>query len=180
MTPHGKWFNRDTTSLQHLYIFGQVGYVPVMDKAVSKKHNKRGRLVRYLRRDGPNHLWVETTDGDVKRFRGSAFHPYFADRDPAQTLHKATTQGHFADKQRKAGDERSSETDLTLTVGHNKEQMEMTVNAEKYKQPIPREITWTTPNPASRSHALRYLDTHLLGKRIHFELEKIDETGTVK
>ena len=86
-SPHETWFADKAPSLQHLYIFGQLGYVPVMAKKQKQKHRDRGKLVRYLRRDGEQHIWTESATGEIRRYRGTDFHPYFDHRDPATVFH---------------------------------------------------------------------------------------------
>lgn len=43
---------------------------------------------------------------------------------------------------------------------------------------IPIIVTPATPNPATRVHALRYLDRELFPKSLDAELEKLHENGT--
>lgn len=50
----------------------------------------------------------------------------------------------------------------------------------KYKQPIPDNITRTTPNPATKAQALRYPDSKLWERSLNNELDKIDETGAIR
>lgn len=49
-----------------------------------------------------------------------------------------------------------------------------------YKQRIPTHITTTTPNPETRSHALRYPDGKLWARILNAELDKVDEKGTIR
>lgn len=85
VTPQQVWFQNNNLSLKNLFIFSQIGFVPFMDKKITKKkYNKRGRLVRSLRRDGLTNVMVETVDGEIGRYHGSDFHPYYTSRDPAK------------------------------------------------------------------------------------------------
>lgn len=51
---------------------------------------------------------------------------------------------------------------------------------DKYQQPILSHITTSTPNPMSRSQALKYPDRGLWAKSLDAELDKIDEQGRIK
>lgn len=69
MSPHQAWFNVKAPNLKNLYIFGQFGFVPVMNKQEKQqKYRNRGTLVLYLRRDEPDHGYMEHTDGTIKRY----------------------------------------------------------------------------------------------------------------
>lgn len=61
--PQQIWVDENKPELSNVYIFGQLGYVPVMNKTEqqSKKKN-RGRLMRYIRRDLLRHIYAETTE----------------------------------------------------------------------------------------------------------------------
>lgn len=52
--------------------------------------------------------------------------------------------------------------------------------ATKYKQVLPKTINRTTPNPMNRTNALRHPDSNLWPISLDGELDKIDETGTIK
>lgn len=84
---HEAWPGDHKPDLQHLYIFGKVAFTPVMNKATrAGKQNDRGRIVRYLARYSDTRIITKTTDGTVKRYRGSDFNPYFTSRDPVVAM----------------------------------------------------------------------------------------------
>lgn len=85
------------TKLSNLYIFGQLGHVPVMNNNKSK-HRDRGKLVRYLKREDPKHVWLEETDGSMWRFRANGFHPYLMSRDPNEAFTGTLRYPSFAEK----------------------------------------------------------------------------------
>lgn len=132
------------------------------------KHNDRGKLVRYLGRESDTRVITETTDGTIGRYRGTDFHPYFAKTDPVAAV--APGMDHSAFKTENHADRRLEETAGNAA----------TAKREKYKQRIPRNITTTTPNPSSRSVALKYPDRDLWAKSLDTELDKIDSQGTIK
>lgn len=42
---HQKWFNEESLNLRNLFIFGQLGYLPIMNKQVNQaKHRHQGKL----------------------------------------------------------------------------------------------------------------------------------------
>lgn len=82
-SPHQLLYKQDAPQLTNLYIFGQLGYVPIMNKADRNvKCKNRGSLVRYPGRDEPRHIFAETPDGAIKRHRAKDFHPYYTERNP--------------------------------------------------------------------------------------------------
>lgn len=77
-SPHQLWFDVLIPNFKHLFIFGKLGYVPIMNEpSRSNKYKDRGQLVRYLGREGEIRVIVETTDGSIERRWGVDFHPYF-------------------------------------------------------------------------------------------------------
>lgn len=178
-SPHELWFREKKPDLQHLYIFGQIGFCPIMHKTQrANKHNGRGSLVRYLGRDSATRIITEATDGTIIRCRGADVHPYFSTRDPVLAMRPALD--HDAFPRRDAMDMRVAEvrqgqaddTPKTAMVAGNK--------SDKYRQPIPKEITPTTANQITRSNALRYPDRDMWAKSLDRELDKLEEQGTIR
>lgn len=177
--------------LGNLFIFGQLGYFPVMSKPLLQgKHRRRGKLVRYPRRDEPRHLWVEETDGTIRRHRAVDFHPYASTCDPVAAFRQSVQHVKFnnetASKQGKEDeedDENQEESSQNKVKAVDKDQIEATAlaaNKNKYKQEIPTTIKATTPNPATRYHTLRYSDRELWAKSLDAELDKLDSYGTIQ
>lgn len=80
LLPQELWYNVNSPNLRNLHIFGQLGYVPVMNPKIRRqKHKKRGLLAQYIRRDGDDHVFVELTDSHIRRFRGIDFHPLLSE-----------------------------------------------------------------------------------------------------
>lgn len=164
-TPHELWFDSPAPNLSNLFIFGQLGYVPVMNKTVrNMKFRDRGRLVWSLGRDNTRRIIVEITDDSILRHRGTDFHPYFTARDLTKTFQGTLRHPDF---------ELNSEPELHVEDTEDtdpKDNLQGTAltskDVNKYKAPIPKRIDPTTPNPPSRSKALRYPDRDLWSKSI--------------
>lgn len=98
-TPQEACFREKAPDLRNLYIFGQVGFAPIMNKAAqADKHKDRGKLVDYLGRDCKAKVITETTHGTINRYRGSDFHAYFSYRDPVVAMKSALTHDAFNDQ----------------------------------------------------------------------------------
>lgn len=103
---------------------------------VSKKHKKRERLARYLNRDGINHVCVETSDGDIKRFRRSDLCAYIAGREKERIFNWVTTKSNFGDKKYEHNNTRDAEPEINDDTSENINQTALKARTEKYKQYI--------------------------------------------
>lgn len=126
-SPHQLWHNANP-DLRTLFIFGQEGFVPIMSQP-KKKHEHSGQKAKYLRRDGPAHVIVETDDAVIRRFRADDFHPY-------QTC-----------------------IDLTQVIMDNVQIAIATRKMGKFTRAVPWRITSTTPAPVCRAQAGNYPDS---------------------
>lgn len=71
-SPQQIWYQQAAPDLSNLFIFAQLGFVPVLNKVDrSTKYKNMGQLVRYLGQDAPKYIFAETTDGSIQRYRST-------------------------------------------------------------------------------------------------------------
>lgn len=145
------------------------------------KYRERGKLVRYLKIDEPNHIFVEETNGAIKKIRATDFRPYFTSRDATAAFsgtlrHEKFEEGEKAEQNKEAAHKEAESTEVK-----HKERAENITN--RFKRKIPTKITPTTESPATRHHALRYPDKDVWERSMNEELDKLDKlenNGTIR
>lgn len=91
-------------------MFVQLGFVQIMNKQLKqRKHANWGSLVRYLRRDEPDHVYVKDTSGAIKLYRSADFHPYFVQMDPTVAFAETLIHARFQNTKDLSGKSQSTE-----------------------------------------------------------------------
>lgn len=122
-SPQQLCFEEEALDLSNLYVIGQLGYFPVMSKMERQvKHQNRGVLVCYLGRDQQRHIYTETADGAIKRYRESDFHPYYTGKDPSAVFSDTIRHTAF-DNQDGPTEERASTEDTGEADTNEKTEM---------------------------------------------------------
>lgn len=170
---HEFWLQADKATLTELYIFDQLCFTPVMNKQDrATKYKNRGKLVRYLGREQRGHIYVEDTGGTVQKRRSADFRPYFAGQDPCAIFHQAIRHPEFDDLKKANEPRREAEAHGKPEHG---DKTALSTSSARYKQPVPLDITPTTPNQQPRTHALRYPERGIWTRSISKELQKIED-----
>lgn len=179
---------RTNRSQQPVHIWADRLCADYETRSEGTKHKHSGLLARYLRRDGDNQFFVELTDGNIMRYRAMDFHPYFAHKNPTNIFQDAVTQKYVQEQsheqeQQEEEEEPPDETEQDAVL--NVEECGTVTMAPKWRkrdihQRIPTGIKSTTKPPATRHHALRYIEKSLCPKSIHRELEKLDGNGRIR
>lgn len=137
-----------------------------MSKQVKQaKHRNRGKFLRYLKRDIPNHVYVEEADGAIKRDKVADLRRYFTARNKKKTFAGTmrceafgnTVDAHYEkinerDENQKQSPEAQQATTMEAKTRRN------------YQQQIPQGIMTPRRTPATRGHTMRYPDKDLWAK----------------
>lgn len=108
--------------------------------------------MRYMQRIGDSYMLVETVEGQIRRYRGKDFHPYYTSRDPALIFIHATSHSSFQEML----PEEPTDEEIGGRDEEEKHGVEMMEERKrKFAQPILEKITPKTPPLTSRAQGLR-------------------------